>query len=115
MSRPEPAAVFSALGDPVRLGLLARLAEVDSLPLGRLVAECDMTRQGATRHLKVLEAAGLIEAETRGRERRLRLAPGGLVAAQGYLDRIARGWEDTLGRLKAHVENGGERPVRDDR
>ncbi|WP_172299796.1 helix-turn-helix transcriptional regulator [Pseudoruegeria sp. HB172150] len=104
MSKADPARVFSALGDQVRLDLLARLSEVDSLPLGRLVADCDMTRQGATKHLKVLEAAGLVEAETVGRERHLRLAPDGLLQAQSYLNGIARGWEDVLGRLKAHVE-----------
>jgi DNA-binding transcriptional ArsR family regulator len=109
MSRPDPARVFSALGDPVRLELLSRLSETDGLPLGRLVADCGMSRQGATKHLRVLESAGLVVAKTRGRERHLRLAPDGLVAAQGYLDRIARGWDDALGRLKAHVErNAGK-------
>lgn len=109
MSKADPARVFSALGDPVRLELLARLAETDGLTLGRLVADCGMTRQGATKHLRVLEAAGLVAGESRGRERHLRLAPGGLMAAQGYLDRIAKGWEDALGRLKRHVEGAAAR------
>lgn len=108
MSRADPARVFSALGDPVRLELLARLSETDGLTLGRLVADCGMSRQGATKHLRVLEAAGLVIVETSGRERHLHLAPEGLVAAQGYLDRIARGWEDALVRLKSHVERKQE-------
>jgi DNA-binding transcriptional ArsR family regulator len=109
MSKADPARVFSALGDPVRLELLSRLSETGGLPLGRLVADCGMSRQGATKHLRVLEAAGLVVAKTRGRERHLSLAPGGLVAAQGCLDRIARGWDDALGRLKAHVEQNSGR------
>ena len=104
MSRPDPAVVFRALGDPVRLDLLARLAGSGGMTLGALVEGCGVTRQGATKHVKVLEDAGLVHSETRGRERHLSLAPGGLVAAQAHLDRIARGWDDTLARLKAHVE-----------
>lgn len=104
MSKPDPARVFSALGDPIRLELLTRLSSAGELPLGKLVADCGVTRQGATKHLQVLEFAGLIEAESRGRERHVRLRQGGLSEAQDHLARISRGWEDALGRLKAHVE-----------
>ncbi len=107
MSKPDPARTFSALGDPVRLELLSRLARAGAMPVGRLVADCGISRQGAAKHLRVLEAAGLVEAVPKGRERHLRIVPGGLTDAQSYLGRIARGWEDALARLRDHVERRG--------
>ncbi|MCB1391462.1 MAG: helix-turn-helix transcriptional regulator [Rhodobacteraceae bacterium] len=107
MSRPEPARVFAALGDPIRLALIDRLARGEALPLGRLVEGCGISRQGASKHLKVLEEAGLIQAETLGRERHLRLEPAGLEPARSYLDAIGQGWETALQSLKAHVEGKG--------
>lgn len=106
MSKADPARVFSALGDPIRLELLSRLAGSGEAALGRLVADCGVSRQGATKHLRVLEAAGLVQSRPRGRERFFRVAPGGLASAQDHLDRIARGWDDALARLRDHVERG---------
>lgn len=104
MSKPDPSAVFSALGDPIRLELLARLSRAGGMALGELVADTGVSRQGATKHLRILEGAGLVESRMQGRERRVTLAPDGLFAAQDFLGRIAQGWEDTLGRLKLHAE-----------
>lgn len=109
MSRPEAAAVFSALGDPVRLELLGRLGRGEALPLGALVAGTGISRQGATKHLAVLEGAGLVQSATIGRERRVRLRPEGLAEAQDALARIAAGWDAALGRLRDHVEGGAGR------
>ena len=103
MSRPDPAAIFAALGDPTRLMLLDRLGGGEQ-PLAALVYGMDISRQGIAKHLAVLEAAGLVVSHTSGRERRFRLRDGGITSAQDHLARIARGWEDTLARLKAHVE-----------
>ncbi|MFY0636138.1 MAG: helix-turn-helix transcriptional regulator [Vannielia sp.] len=104
MSRPDPARLFAALGDPLRLELLGRLARVEALPLGRLVEGLGVTRQGASKHLAVLEQAGLVRAEKQGREKLFSLAPDALTEAQGHLARLERGWEDALARLKRHVE-----------
>lgn len=104
MSRPDPARLFAALGDPIRLELLGRLSRVEALPLGRLVDGLGVTRQGATKHLAVLEASGLVVAERQGREKLFSLAPEALTEAQGHLSRLERGWEDALVRLKRHVE-----------
>jgi len=104
MSRPDPARLFAALGDPLRLELLARLSRAEALPLGRLVEGLGVTRQGATKHLGVLEAAGLVRAERAGREKLFRLAPDALTEAHGHLARLERGWEDALARLKRHPE-----------
>ena len=62
-------AVFKALGDPGRRRLLDRLNERNGLTLTELCADMDMTRQSVTKHLDVLEAAGLVTTLRRGRER----------------------------------------------
>ena len=63
-----------------------------------------MTRQGVTKHLQVLAAAGVIDGSRQGREHVWTLNPTRLAEARRNLDRIARGWDDALGRLKGHVE-----------
>ena len=93
-----------ALGDPVRLELLERLKDGEPVPLGVLVAGTGMSRQGATKHLGVLERAGLVLSRTVGRERRVSIRPDALDEARAHLDRIAAGWSDALGRLRDHVE-----------
>lgn len=104
MSSADAATVFSALGDPVRLEILSRLRGGEAIPLGVLVAGTGVSRQGATKHLAVLERAGLVQTRTAGRERRVHIQPQSLAEARAHLDRIAAGWDDALGRLRDHVE-----------
>ncbi len=103
MSRPDPAVTFAALGDPLRLKLIAALG-----PEGRsitdLAREVPITRQGVTKHLKVLEAGALVVMERRGRETTWRCNASGLQAARLALDEIGAGWETSLRRLKAMIE-----------
>ena len=72
------AAVFAALGDRTRLGLLAALQADDSQTVSRLAERSHLTRQGLTRHLKVLEDAGIVRSSRVGRERLFRLDPAPL-------------------------------------
>ena len=65
-----------------------------------------MTRQGVTKHLNVLADAGVIDGRREGREHVWALNPERLAEAKRRLDLIARGWDDALARLKAHVEEG---------
>ncbi|MFL5961489.1 MAG: ArsR/SmtB family transcription factor [Gaiellaceae bacterium] len=65
----EDDAVFKALGDPSRRLLLDLLFERDGRTLTELDAELEMTRFGVMKHLKVLEEAGLVVAQKRGREK----------------------------------------------
>ena len=62
------------------------------------------TRPGVTKHLHVLEAAGVIAGERRGREHVRAINPDRLADARRHLEIIARGWDGALARLKAHVE-----------
>lgn len=111
MSRPEPvipaaeaAPIFAALGDPTRLTLLARLSDGEGRSISALASETDLTRQAVTKHLQVLERAGLVRSARTGRETRYAYSPGPLDEAQTYLQQVADHWEAALGRLKAFVE-----------
>jgi len=102
MSRVDRASVFAALGDPVRLELLARVS--DGCSITKLAVGLPMTRQAVTRHLRVLERAELIEAHRSGRELQFVARPARLTEAKGWLDDVALQWDETLGRLKAVAE-----------
>jgi DNA-binding transcriptional ArsR family regulator len=98
------AVLFAALGDATRLTLVQRLSQEGPASISTLADNFDLTRQGVTKHLHVLAAAGIIDGRREGREHVWALNPARLADARRSLDLIARGWDDTLGRLKAHVE-----------
>jgi DNA-binding transcriptional ArsR family regulator len=99
-----PAAVFAALGDPTRLGLVARLCAGGPLSIGRLTAATDVTRQAVTKHLHVLEEAGLVRGLRQGRESVWEMETRKLDAARRYLEQISQRWDAALERLRATVE-----------
>ncbi len=99
-----PAFLFAALGDGTRLRLIQRLSVGHPCSISELSAKSRVTRQAITKHLRVLENAGLIESARRGRETRFTFSPARLDAARDYLDEVAQQWDDALARLKAHVE-----------
>jgi DNA-binding transcriptional ArsR family regulator len=76
---------FSALGDPVRRALVARLSRGDAT-LNELAEPFPITKQAVSRHLQVLEAAGLITRGRDGQRRPCRLDPAALEALTGWID-----------------------------
>ncbi|MBX3476347.1 MAG: helix-turn-helix transcriptional regulator [Brevundimonas sp.] len=95
-------AVFSALADPTRRAILARLTEGEAT-VGDLAAPFDISGPAITKHLKVLEKAGLI---TRGREaqwRPARLQPEGLKTVADWLEHYRRFWDASFDRLDAYL------------
>src|SRR5262245_61781307 len=95
---------FAALADPIRRSILARLAEGDAT-VNELATPFDVSLPAISRHLKVLERAGLI---VRGREaqwRPSRLEPEPLRDARSWLDARTRTWERRLDRLDAHLQD----------
>lgn len=100
----QSATVFAALGDATRLSLLQRLGESGELSIQSLTQTTSVTRQAVTKHLRVLEHAGLVRCRERGRERHYGLAPNALDSTREYLEAIAWHWDQALLRLKAHVE-----------
>jgi DNA-binding transcriptional ArsR family regulator len=96
--------VFWALGDETRLLLLMKLGSGELLSIARLTQGSTLTRQAITKHLRVLQGAGLVRGVRRGRERLFKLERERLDAARKALDNISRQWDAALARLKAFVE-----------
>jgi DNA-binding transcriptional ArsR family regulator len=99
------AGVFAALGDPTRLRLVAVLCAGGAFSIAQLTAGTDISRQGVTKHLQVLAAAGVVSDVRAGRERLWQLEPAQIAEAKQTLEIIGRQWEVALGRLKAFVES----------
>jgi DNA-binding transcriptional ArsR family regulator len=104
-ARADPAPVFAALGDRTRLSLLSRLSDGKSLSISRLSADSALTRQAVTKHLQVLEGAGLLVRVRRGRESLYTFRPEPVQAARSYLEAVSKQWDDALERLRALVED----------
>src|SRR6185436_7556778 len=99
------ASIFAALGDPTRLRLVAVLCAGGAFSIAQLTAGTDISRQGVTKHLQVLAAAGVVSDVRAGRERLWQLEPAQIAEAKQTLEIIGRQWEVALGRLKAFVES----------
>jgi DNA-binding transcriptional ArsR family regulator len=98
------ASLFGALGDPNRLRLVSSLCDHGPMSITRLTAGSKVTRQAITKHLRVMEHAGLVRSTRHGRERVWQVDRQRLDAARRYLDQISKQWDDALGRLRALVE-----------
>jgi DNA-binding transcriptional ArsR family regulator len=98
------ALLFAALGDPTRLTLLRQLSDGGPSSISMLAEEFSMTRQGVTKHLQVLAAAGIIDGSRQGREQVWTLNPGRLADGKRRLEAIAAGWDDALARFKLLAE-----------
>jgi len=107
LSRSPSAAaapIFAALGDATRLRLVARLCDDGPMSITRLTGGARVTRQAITKHLRVMEHAGLVRHNRRGRESIWQLDQRRIDDARKYLDQISRQWDDVLGRLQRFVE-----------
>jgi len=100
----DVASVFAALGDRTRLELVASLSREGPTSIVKLTARFPITRQAITKHLRVMQRAGLVRSAQRGRERLWRLEPQRLTVAQRQLEAISAEWDRTLDRLKAFIE-----------
>ena len=102
----QVARTFAALCDPTRLALVRRLSQGSRLNVTELTAGTGVSRQAVSKHLAVLQGAGLVSRASEGRETLYRLRAEQLGAAGDFLERLARGWDDAVERLRAHVEDG---------
>src|SRR5690349_20760168 len=98
------AAIFAALGDETRLALIGTLSAGEPQSISRLAHGSKLTRQSITKHLRVLEGAGMVQSVRAGRENLFELRPKPLRDAQSYLARVSGQWDDALARLKSFVE-----------
>src|SRR4051812_21825676 len=110
MSRAAEArtdAVFGALADPTRRRILARLSRGEA-SVGELAEPFAMSLPAVSKHLRVLERAGLLRRERDGRVHRCRLDAAPLDCAAEVIDRLRGYWEEQLGELARYLE--GEAP-----
>ena len=98
--------VLAALGEPVRLELVERLAEGGPMTLTRLITGLPLTRQGVRRHVQVLEEAEVVFLSKQGREQIATLNLGALLESRAWMEGLARQWETRLERLRSIVEEG---------
>ena len=98
--------VFRALADPTRRAILDRLAEGETT-VGRLSRPFPLSLAAISKHLGVLERAGLVTRESRGRERVCRIDPAALNDARAWLEFHERFWTD---RLEALVGTAPDSP-----
>jgi DNA-binding transcriptional ArsR family regulator len=96
--------IFAALADPTRRAILARLSEGDA-PVKDLAEPFDLTGPAITKHLKVLERAGLISRSREGQQRPCRLEPRALAPAADWLEQYRAMWEERLDRLDAYLKS----------
>lgn len=106
MSRasPHPAPVFAALGCVTRLELLSRLSDGKECSISELTDGLDLTRQAITKHLRVLQHAGIVNSRRVGRENRFTIRPGPISDAKDYLTRVSDQWDQSIARLRKTVE-----------
>lgn len=102
--RPIHAHVFAAFGDEMRLALVAKLCAGQPHSISQLTEGSRLTRQAITKHLRVLERAGIVRSVRHGRETRFEFDPEPIAGMKEYLDSVSAQWDQALGRLKAFVE-----------
>lgn len=95
-------AVFAALADPTRRAILERLSEGDAA-VGDLARPFAMSGPAVTKHLKVLERAGLISRRREAQQRPARLEPAAMKAVTDWLETYRRQWDSSFDRLDAYL------------
>jgi DNA-binding transcriptional ArsR family regulator len=94
--------VFSAVADPTRRAILARLADSDAR-VTDLASGFPISLNSTSKHIRVLEGAGLVRRTVRGREHILSLDAAPLADAAGWIEHYRRFWSDQLASLDAFV------------
>jgi DNA-binding transcriptional ArsR family regulator len=102
MAADQLSATFSALADPTRRAILARLSEGEAT-VGELAAPFDMTFAAVSKHLRVLEGAGLVTRSREAQFRPARLDARPLAAASRWIGDYAQFWEESMGALDQYL------------
>jgi len=104
-------ATFAALADPTRRAILARLARGEA-SVTELAAPFDMSLPAISKHLKVLERAGLVARSRDAQSRPCRLVARPLEQASQWLERYRRFWEDSFDRLDDYLRELQEKDAK---
>jgi DNA-binding transcriptional ArsR family regulator len=94
-------ALLAALAEPVRRGIVERLLREGERTVGEIAAPLDISTPAVSRHLRILEEAGLIERRVRRQWRVVRVRPEAMVDIESWLAEQRRFWEGSLDRLEA--------------
>ena len=97
--------VFHALSDPTRRAILERLAEEGDLMVTRLAEPFDISLPAVSKHIRVLEKAGLLVQDRDGRIRRCQLVADPLQTAANWIDRYSHFWEVQFDALAEYLES----------
>jgi DNA-binding transcriptional ArsR family regulator len=103
MATDQLSLIFAALADPTRRAILARLAEGEAT-VTELAGPFEISLPAVSRHLKVLEAAGLISRSRSAQWRSSRLEPDAFRDVADYMEKYRRFWDSSLDRLDAHLK-----------
>jgi DNA-binding transcriptional ArsR family regulator len=101
---------FAALADPTRRGILARLAKGEA-SVGELASPYAISLPAVSRHLRVLEQAGLIERRVDAQWRLCRLRPAPLKQAVDWIERYRLFWEASFDNLARYLERSAGQPA----
>ena len=97
---------FAALAHPTRRAILTRLAKGESASVSDLAEPFDVSLMAVSKHLKVMEEAGLIRREKDGRVLRCSFDPESIEAASGWIETHREFWSQQLDSLAAYLEQG---------
>jgi DNA-binding transcriptional ArsR family regulator len=97
--------VMAALGDKTRLSIISKLTNGKRQSISHLTAGTNLTRQAVTKHLHVLENAGIVRSIRVGRENQFQLEPKPIDDVREYLEYVSKQWDSGLARLKSFVED----------
>jgi len=98
------APLFAALGDETRLSLVAKLVQLSRQSISQLAAGAKTTRQAITKHLRVLESAGLVKSVRQGRETLFELDAAPIETMTQYLELVSKQWDKKLLDLQAFLD-----------
>lgn len=105
MQTDHLSAIFSALADPTRRAMLARLSEQGDLSVSELASPFDLSLPTVSRHLDVLEDAGLIVRHREAQKRRCQFQQAPLITANEWISRYVAFWEGRIDALARLVED----------
>ena len=103
MTPQNVSTTFAALGDPTRLAILSRLARGEAT-VSELAEPFDMSMPAITKHLKVLENAGLITRSRDAQTRPCRIEPNGFKQVESWVEEHRRIWEASFDRLDDYLK-----------
>lgn len=102
------AEIYKALGDPVRLEIITRLASGSPYTIGKLSKDLGVSRQGARKQLQVLVSANVVHLIPKGRETEVTLDTAKLRIARKFISKLENQWDQRLEALKAFSEDKSE-------